>query len=177
MAVPTKIAPKRSYARNRWLWVPAIADTSAPTVAEITAAAGINLSCAVFGDTQEGTDATVEKVTLPRLECETDVFQVNGNTTHTAPDLLVTLSPQAAALSDGKKSWEAMDDLANGFLVGGMDLDPNVDFVAGEFVNVIPGQLGVKIPTKTSLGADGVYGFKVGVSITSKPEYLVAIVA
>jgi hypothetical protein len=177
MSVPVKPALKRSFARDRWYWVPAIADPAAPTVAEVTATAGFNLSCSLFGDTQDGFDATTDKVTLPRVNCETDVYQVNGNTTHTAPDLLVSFQPQAASGADGKKAWEAMDDLANGFLVRGQDLDPNVDSIAGEFVDVVPAQLATKIPTKTGNDAAGVYAFKVGASITGAPHYNVAIVA
>lgn len=177
MSVPVKPALKRAFARDRWYWVPAIADTSAPTVAEVTATAGFNLSCSLFGDTQDGFDATTDKVTLPRRNCETDVFQVNGNTTHTAPDLLVSFQPQAAALSDGKKAWEAMDDLADGFLVRLQDVDPLVDSVAGQFADVVPASLGVKVPTKTANDASGVYAFKVPASITDSPQYNVAIVA
>lgn len=177
MTAPVKPPLKRAYARTRYLWVPAIAVVTAPTVAELSAATGINFTCNVFGDTQDGVDATTEKVTLPRRECETDVFQVNGNTTHTAPDFILAFSPQAAAGSDGKKAWEAMDDDEAGFLVVGQDLDPMVDFAAGEFVNVLPGQLGTKVPTKTGNGADGVFAFKVPMSITNTPAYNVAIAA
>lgn len=177
MSVPVKPALKRSYARDRWYWIPAVADTSEPTVAEVTAGAGFNLSCSLFGDTQDGPDSTTDKVTLPRRNCETDVFQVNGNTTHSAPDLLVSFQPQAASGADGKKAWEAMDDNANGFLIRGQDLDPMVDSIAGQFIDVIPAQLSTKVPTKTANGAEGVYAFKVGVSITDTPAYNVAIVA
>lgn len=177
MAVPIKPPLRRAYARDRWLWVPAVADTDAPTVAEIQAAAGFNLSCSVFGDSQEGFAANTEKVNLPRLNCESQTYEVNGATTFSAPDLTVSFQPQSAALSDGKKAWEAMDDNASGFLVRGQDLDPTADFAAGEFVDVIPAQLGVKVPTKTSNGADGVYAFTVPASITSAPSWNVAIVA
>lgn len=177
MSVPVKPALKRAFARDRWYWVPAIADPTAPTVAEITAATGFNLSCSLFGDTQDGFDATTDKVTLPRVNCETDVFQVNGNTTHAAPDLMVSFQPQAASGEDGKKAWESMDDLSDGFLVRGQDLDPKVDSVAGDFVDVVPASLGVKVPTKTGNDAAGVYAFKVPASITNTPAYNVAIVA
>lgn len=177
MSVPVKPALKRAFARDRWYWVPAIADPAAPTVAEITATAGFNLSCSLFGDTQDGFDATTDKVTLPRRNCETDVFQVHGSTTHAAPDLLVSFQPQSASGSDGKKAWEAMDDLATGFLVRGQDLDPLIDSVAGDFVDVVPAQLATKVPMKTANDASGVYAFKVGASIIDKPHYNVAIVA
>lgn len=177
MSVPIKPALKRAFARDRWYWVPAVADTSEPTVAEVTAASGFNLSCSLFGDSQDGFDATTDKVTLPRRNCETDVFQVNGNTTHTAPDLMISFQPQADSGDDGKKAWEAMDDLADGFLIRVQDVDPNVDTVAGDFVDVVPASLGVKVPTKTGNGADGVYAFKVPASITDTPAYNVAVVA
>ena len=177
MSVPVKPALKRAWARDRWLWIPAVADIEEPTVAEITAGAGFNLSCSLFGDTQEGFTAATEKVTLPRRNCETEQFQVNGGTTYAAPDLMVSFQPQAAALSDGKKAWEAMDDLSAGFLVRGQDLDPMVDFVAGQFVDVVPASLGVKVPTKTGNDASGVYAFMVPASITDTPAWNVAIVA
>lgn len=177
MSVPVKPALKRAYARDRWYWVPAVGNTAAPTVAEVTASGGFNLSCSLFGDTQDGFDATTDKVTLPRRNCETDVFQVNGNTTHSAPDLMVSFWPQGAAASAGKKAWEAMTDGATGFLIRGQDLDPMADSVAGEFVDVIPAQLGKKVPMKTSNDAAGVYAFKVSASIIDTPQYNKAIVA
>lgn len=177
MSVPVKPALKRAFARDRWYWVPSVASTTAPTVAEVTATAGFNLSCSLFGDSQEGFDATTDKVTLPRRNCETDVFQVNGATTNSAPDLMVSFQPQAAALSDGKKAWEAMDDNSNGFLIRVQDVDPLVDSLAGEFVDVVPAQLTKKIPVKTGNDAAGVYAFKVGASITDTPQWNVAIVA
>ena len=85
MAAPIKPPLKRSWVRDRWLWVPAIADKTAPAIAEIQAAAGFNLSCSVFGDSQDGFDTSTEKVSLPRLNCETDVNQVNGATTKASP--------------------------------------------------------------------------------------------
>lgn len=177
MSVPVKPALKRAYARDRWYWVPAIAVTTAPTVAEVTASAGFNLSCSLFGDTQDGFTATTDKITLPRRNCETEQFQVNGSTTYAAPDLLVSFQPQAASGADGKKAWEAMDDLAAGFLIRGQDLDPMLDSVAGQFIDVVPAALGVKVPTKTGNDAAGVYAFTVPASITDTPAWNVAIVA
>lgn len=177
MTAPIKPALKRAFARDRWYWVPSIANIDAPTVAEITAMSGFNLSCSVFGDTQDGPSVSVDKTTLPRLNCETETFEVNGATKVSAPDLLVSFDPQASTGDDGKKAWEAMDDNADGFLVRGQDLDPNAAFVAGDFCDAIPAQLGVKTPTKTANDPSGVYAFTVGVSVTGSPGWNVAIVA
>lgn len=176
MAAPIKPALKRAFGNDSWTWVPAVATKTAPTVAEVTAAGGFNLSCSLFGE-QEGISSTTAKVTLPRILCETDTYEVNGENTHSMADLMVSFDPQGAALSDGKKAWEAMGDLEAGFLIRRQGVTATTDFAAGEFVDVIPATLGTKVPTKTSNGADGVYAFTVGASITSAPAYNVAIVA
>lgn len=176
MAAPIKPALKRAQGNDSWLWVPAIADQTAPTLAEVNAAAGFNLSCSLFSD-QEGVSASTDKVTLPQLLCETETYQVNGATSYTAPDFTVSFDPQAASGADGKKAWEAMDDNASGFLVQRKGVTATDDLAAGQFVNVYPAQLGVKVPTKTGTGAEAVYAFTVGVSVTGQPSPNVAIAA
>ena len=177
MTLPIKPALVPVYGKDAWTWVPAIAVLTAPTVAELTAVTGFNLSCSLFGE-QEGVTATTEKVTLPRLLCETSQYEFIGSTTWGMADLTVSIQPQAAALSDGKKAWEAMSDGESGFLVRRLGIDAaGTDFVAGQFVNIYPSQLGVKVITKTSTGADGVAAFTVAAGITSAPFQNVAVAA
>ena len=176
MASPVKPALVRAQAAESWIWVPAIADINSPSIVELNAATGFNLSCSVFGE-QEGVTATTEKVTLPRRLCEDKTFEVNGATSYSAPDFTISFDPQGAALSDGKKAWEAMDDNANGFMVQRQGVASTADLTVGEFFNVFPAQLGTKMPGKTSTGADGVFAFTVGVSITDTPALNVAAVA
>lgn len=176
MAAPVKPALARSFARDSWAWVPAIADPSAPTVAELEATAAFNLSCSIFGD-QEAVTASTEKVTLPRRNCEEETFEVNGPTSYSMADLMISFSPQAAEASDGKKAWEAMDDYATGFLVRRQGKQATTVFAAADFVDVIPAQLGVKVPGKTGTGADGVYAFTVAASIVNTPSWNKAVAA
>lgn len=176
MAAPIKPALVRAFGNDSWAFVPAIADVTAPTTAELTAATGFNLSCSLFGE-QEGMGASTEKVTLPRRLCETETYESNGPTSYSMSDLQVSFDPQAASGADGKKAWEALDDNATGFLVRRQGVTSTEDFAAGQFVDVVPVQLGVKVPTKTSTGADGVYSFTQAVSITNTPEFNVAVAA
>lgn len=176
MSVPIKPALSRSFARDSWAWVPAIANPASPTVAELEATAAFNLSCSIFGD-QEAVTASTEKVTLPRRNCEEETFEVNGPTSYSMADLMVAHSPQAAAGSDGKKAWEAMGDYANGFLVRRQGKQATTVFAAGDFVDVIPAQLAVKVPSRTSNGADGVYAFTVAASIVDTPRWNKAVAA
>ena len=176
MAQPIKPALVRAFGSDSWAWVPAIADTSAPTVAELTAASGFNLSCALFGE-QEGLSATTEKVTLPRRLCETQTFESNGPTSYSMADLQVAFDPQAADGADGRLAWESMEDEAEGFLVRRQGVTATEDFTAGEKVDIVPAQLGRKVPVKTGTGADGVYAFTVAVAVTDTPAFNVAVVA
>ena len=176
MGTPIKPALSRSFGTESWLWVNAVANTSAPTTAELTAASAIHLQGYLPGE-QEGIGGSTEKVTLPRRMMETQTFEVNGATSYSAPDFQLFFDPQAATGSDGKKAWEAMGDNEVGFLVHRQGVDPTTDYVAGQFVNVYPAQLGVKVPTKSGSGADGVYSFTVGVSITNTPAKNVAVAA
>lgn len=176
MAAPIKPALKKALGNDAWGFVTAIANISAPTEDELTAAGGFNLSCSVFGE-QDGVTATTEKITLPRLLCETTQYQSNGATTYEMADLMVSFQPQAAAASDGKKAWETMDDGIDGFLWRRQGVASSTDITAGQFVDIIPVQLGTKTPTKTGTGADGVYAFTQPASITGAPSFNVAVVA
>ena len=175
MAAPIKPALKKAFGNDAWGFVPAVGSISAPTVAELTAVGGFNLSCSVFGE-QDGISSTTEKVTLPRLLCETTQYQNNGTTTYEMAELVVSFDPQGAALSDGKKAWEALTDGISGYLWRRQGVASSTDLTTGQFVDVIPVQLGTKTPTKTGTGAEGVYAFSQPASITGKPSFNVAIV-
>jgi len=176
MAAPIKPALKRAFGNDSWGFVLAVADIQSPVLTELTATAGFNLACSLFGE-QEGITTTTEKVTLPRILCETDVYEVNGPASHSMADLMVSFDPQAAAAADGKKAWETLADNINGFLWRRQGVPAVNDLAVGQFVDIIPVQLGTKTPTKTGTGADGVYAFTVPASITGRPAYNRAIVA
>lgn len=176
MAAPIKPALKQALGNEAWGFMPAVADLTTPTVAELTAAGGFNLSCSVFGE-QGGLSSTTAKVSLPRLLCETTTYQVNGETSYEMADLMISFQPQAAAGSDGKKAWETLTDGIAGFLFYRQDIASSTDIAAGQFVNVIPVQLGVKTPTTTGTGNEAVYAFTQPASVTGKPAFNVEVTA
>ncbi|WP_436702407.1 hypothetical protein [Nocardioides sp. BYT-33-1] len=176
MATAIQPALQRSFGNDGWGFVTAVADIQVPKLTELDAVTGFILSCSLFGEQGDPT-VTQEKVTLPRILCQTQQFEVNGTVTFAMPDLIVSFSPQAAAGSDGKKAWETMTDQLNGFLWRRQNVPARDALAVGQFVDIIPVQLGDKVPGKTSTGADGVYSFTQGASITSAPAWNVAIVA
>lgn len=176
MAAPLKPALKTAFGKESWGFVLAVGNINAPTLAELNASAGFNLSCSIFGE-QEGVTGTTEKVTLPRLNCETTTYEINGATTFSMADLVVSFDPQAATDADGKKAWATLVDGASGFLWRRQGIAASTDLATGQFVDIMPAQLGTKIPGKTSNGADGVFSFTQPASITGKPALNVAITA
>lgn len=175
MAAPTKPALTLAFGTDGWGFVLAVANIAAPTLVELNAVSGFSLSCSVFGD-QGGVTASTEKVTLTRLLCETVQYQVNGATTFEMAELMVSFNPQGATASAGVKAWETMTDGLAGFLWQRQGVVATTDLASGQFVNIIPIQLGTKNPTKTSTGADGVFAFTQPCSITGAPAFKKAIV-
>lgn len=174
MAVPIKPAFSLAYGKESWGFAPAVANAATPLLTELNAVTGLNLSCMLFGE-QDGLSGDTEKVTLPRRMCETEQYQANGSTTYTMADLAVQFDPQAAAASNGKKAWETLIAGAKGYLWRRQGLDATTDLATGQFVDLVPVEIGPRIPGKTSTGADGVFSFTSPVSVTGRPTFNVPI--
>lgn len=173
MAAPIKPALVTAYGKESWGFVPT-ATVTAPTVAQLTATAGLNLSCLLFGD-QEGITSETEKVTLPRRLCETTVYQSNGPTTYTMSDLVAVFQPQSAAASDGKKAWETLLDGTTGYLWRRQGITATADVASGQFVDLIPVEIGPATPSRTGDDASAVFTSVHPVSVTGKPTFNVAV--
>jgi len=175
MALPTKPALVKAFNKVSFGFVLTVTPT-APTVLQLTATTGINLTCYTFGD-QEMVSAETEKVTLPRLLCESTQYQSNGPTTYSMADVQATFSPQAAALSAGKKAWETLLEGASGYLWRRQGIAPDVDLAVGQFIDLIPVDVGAGTPSQSGTGTDAVFTSMHTFSITGKPTWNVAISA
>ena len=180
MVAPTKPQLVTSNGKESFWFVPAVASTSAPTALEVNAVTGLNISCYLWADF-EGPTGSTGKVTLPRLLCELTQYEANDVTTFTAADLDFAFAPQAAAASDGKKAWDKFKAGGlSGFLVRrqGITADQAApEAIAGQFVDVMPVDIGKAVPGKTSTDASGVYRATAPVAITGEPAFNVAVVA
>jgi hypothetical protein len=180
MAAPTKPQLVTANGKDSWFFVPAVGDKSAPTVAEVNAATGLNISCFLWSDF-EGVTASTGKVTLPRLLCEVNTYEANDVTSFTISDLDFAFAPQATSGADGKKAWEKFQAGGlSGFLIRRQGITADSDApeaVAGQFVDVMPVDIGKAVPGKTSTDASGVYRATAPVAITGEPEFNVAVAA
>lgn len=178
MAAPIKPQKKTANGKDSWWLVPAIADQDAPTLTEVNAVTGLNISCYLLAE-QEGVTGTTEKVALARLLCETTTTEGIGETTFSMADVTVVFDPQAASGSDGKKAWEKIKDGYTGFAVrrqGVRALD-DASVTAGQFLDVIPVEVGPATPGKSANDASGIYTATAAVAITGTPSFNVAAVA
>lgn len=178
MAAPVKPKKTTANGKDSWWLVPAIASMTAPKKTEIDAAGGLNISCFLLAE-QEGITSTTEKVTLARLLCETTTTEGIGDTTFSMSDVQGVFDPQAAAGSDGKKFWELVKDGFTGYAVRRQGVKANVEstVTVGEFVDVMPIEMGPATPTKSATDASGIYTFTAAVAVTGTPEFNVAVVA
>ena len=176
MAAPVKPNLVRALAKDTWAYVPTLADPTAPTTTEMTAATAFNLSASLFAD-QGDITATTNKVTLPQRLDESETYEANGPTQYSMSDLSVAFDPQAATGDPGKAAWAAIPENGTGYLVRRQGVSADTDFAVGDFVDTIPVEFGVKSPGKSATDASGVYVFSVPASVTGKPHFNVAIAA
>lgn len=175
MAAPIRPAATKAFTREKWQFVPVIANTSAPTLVEIIAAAGLDVSCYLFDSTARPGQNT-NTVTLERRVCDGAQYEQIGITTYSGGEALWALDPQAAAGSDGKKAWEKLTPGTKGFFVRRLGIDVNTDFAVGQFVDVFPVELGPAMPTKAGDGEAAEVAATQTFAVTSAPAFVKAIV-
>lgn len=176
MAAPIRPASSKAFKREKWVFVPAIADISAPTVAEVTAGTVLDISCYLFDSSARPT-ASTNLVDRERRICDGVTFQQVGTTTYSGGEMTASLDPQAAALSDGKKAWEKFPEGTSGYLVRRLGIDVNTDLAAGQFVDVFPVEFGVPVPGTVGDGESRENSFTSTFAITSTPAFVKAIAA
>lgn len=176
MAAPIRPASAKAFKREKWLWVPAIADITAPTVAELAAATGLDISCYLFDSTARPSKNT-NAVTKERRICDGEQYEQIGITTYSGGELTYAVDPQAVAGSDGKKAWEKFVAGATGFLVRRLAIDVDTDVAAGQFVDTMPAEVGPSMPTLVGEGEAAEVAGSATYVITGPPAWIKAVVA
>lgn len=132
-------------------YVPTIAVTTAPTVAELTAAGALDISFFLLGG-QFQPNAEQARGDDRRVGSK-QTFQTLGRENAAIQDIVYIADPQAAAAAPGNKAMELFQSGVIGFAVVRYGLDAEtVDFVAAQKVDIWPVIFGVQ--NKTPLEAD-----------------------
>lgn len=176
MAAPIRPASSKAFQREKWVYVPAIANIEAPTLAELNAATGLDVSCYLFASSGKPTQNT-NLVTRERRLCDGAQYQQVGTTTYEGGDMLAAFDPQAVAASDGKKAYEKFPEGTSGFLVRRLGVAVGTDFSAGQFVDSFPVEFGPPMPTTAGDGESAENAFMSRFAITGPPAFNKAIAA
>lgn len=166
MAVPDAVVADGNL---KVLWVPAIADPTAPTVTELTASGVIDLSCWL---TKDGfaTGGDEQTITDERL-CSTQTFEAPGTYSDTL-DLIYVYDPQSSVTTDPSN---ALKRLTKGFVVARWGTAYDEPITASDIVDVIPGQAGVQ--RKQAPEANATLKMAQKIHVTNRVERDVAVVA
>lgn len=171
---PTK---HKAFVREQWGWATAFADYTAPVLAEFTATSGLTLTFFTLGDADSPASSSTERATLPRALGEASTYEALSVTTYQGGTLRCIWNPQAATGEDDKKAWETLVEASTGYLWNAQNLPADQDLAAGDFVNILPAELGPHFPTKTGNGADAIWVFDAPVGIIGAPVWNVPVLA
>lgn len=167
-----------TLANTKHIWVAAIANTSTPTVAELTAAApgSLDISCMLYAGAFAPTQ-TVNRASAPRRSCSRSSLERITSVTRAVPDITYVIDPQGAAGSNGKKAYETLTEGLSGYIVERMGLDAKAENIAaGQFVNIWPVTLSAAlIVAPTEDGAE--YQVTQAIELRGEPIQNVKIVA
>ena len=176
MAAPIRPAGTKTLGSENWLWVPTIADLSAPTKAELTAASALDVTCYFYTSTARPS-VNQNRSQPPARICDTQQYEELGLAQWTGGDLHYAIDPQATAGSDGKKAYEALAEASDGFLVNRMGIAKDTAVDTGQFVIAYPASTGVAVITPEGDGESAEAAVVQGYAITGAPSGLVAVVA
>lgn len=133
------------------IFVPALADQDAPTVAELTDAAAVNLSCALRGFSPTSEQASVQDVRL----CTREAAETPGRVSNSIDDVTYVYDPQNLEDPDNAH-YAALKSGTKGFLVDRRGLDARTEAIAaGQIVDVYPVEMGAQRRVAVDPGADG----------------------
>lgn len=122
------------------VFVPAIADASAPTVTELNAAGAIDLSCYLTAD---GLNMSTDEqtVTDDRL-CSRQTFEQPGRFSDSM-EVGYVYDPQNSTATEDL-AYKTLKRGVKGFLVLRWGADYEADFAAGDVVDVVPVNWGIQ---------------------------------
>lgn len=145
MAEPLRPPATRTFGRENWVFVPTIANPSAPTATELTAVSTLDITRIVFASTARPTQTTNVTEAARRLG-DTVIGQNVGTSTVTGGEMRYAFADQAAPAADGKKLYEKIPGGTTGFLVQRKGVARATAIAADQYVNVYPVEFGPSFP-------------------------------
>ena len=125
------------------VWVPTLAVQAVPTVAELTAASVLDITCGVVGGGfTTGADATTTKDI--RL-CSRQVFEDLGDITYSIEDIEYIITPQDVTPTGENKIMQTLAPNTSGYVVVRWGMGFEEAFEAAQIVDVYHVTLGPQV--------------------------------
>ena len=141
MAAPIRPAGTKHYLRDKWVFVPTLTSTTAPSLAELNAASALDITKMMFSSSARPALST-NMARAPKRVGDGETYEFVGESQATVGEIRYSFNPQAAALSDGKKAFEKFPAGTTGYLVNRLGIDRDTDLAVGQFVTVYPVEFG-----------------------------------
>jgi hypothetical protein len=168
MAAPTRPTPTKAFGAEKWSFVPTIANTAAPTLAEVNAAGALDVTKMFFASSARP-DASANLAKAERRLGDVESFEFVGETSYTMGEVRYSFNPQGAALSTGVLAFEKLPQGTTGFLVRRLGINRDTDYATGQFVSVFPVEFGPQVETTEGDGESAEVAIKQGVAVTGPP--------
>lgn len=179
MPEPLRPAPAKVYTRENWIFIPVIASaTLAPTVAEATAVASLDITNMVFSDSAPNPEVTTEMAKQNRRLGDDVIYEFVGTTEITGGQFTMSFNSQGAALADSVKAWEKFAaGGVTGYMARRLNVPKATNITAGQFLHVYPAEFGPFSPTTSGEGTSAEEAMVGSWAITAPPKYKVAVLA
>ena len=147
-----------TIAKNRFVWVPSIADIAAPTIAEIDA--GTEFSCALT-EFDPGVDASESE---DKRLCRKDAAKRSGSVTYSISDLPIIINdPQTA-----DPFIDQLESGVTGFIAVFPNIAPGTATAAAQRAWIYAVTVKTKTPQKFSTDDGELFTMVVGWSVTAR---------
>lgn len=142
----------RSRGNESVIFTTVMADPEAPSVAELTAATAVNISCYVSGFAPQGSQESAEDTRL----CSEQVFEDPGDVAISIDNVEYVYYPQATVPDTNNKAYELMKNGVTGWLVDRRGLNARTSaLAAGQLVDIYPVRLGEQFRVPLDPGQQG----------------------
>lgn len=174
MPEPLRPDPTKTYGRENWIFVTTMADYTAATALEVTAASSLDITRIIFADSGKPSQST-NRAQAPRRLGDTKVYEFIGESSVTGGDMTYAFGAQAAAGADGKKLFEKIPEGTTGYLVERVGVARATAPAAGQFVNVYPVEFGPSFPARAGDGEGAESAMTCTFAVTNDPAINVAL--
>jgi hypothetical protein len=134
MAAPIRPAATKAFGAEKWVFVPTIADPTAPKLStELNAAGALDVTKMFFASSARP-DASANMAKAERRLGDVESFEFVGETSYTLGEVRYSFNPQGAALSTGVQAFEKLPQGTTGYLVRRLGINRDTDLAVGQFV-------------------------------------------